>query len=351
MSQDQILLTSSDNIPHSEIEQQFGIVDSQIVIGANIFRDVFSSFRDIFGGETKGYKKDLDKMKKAAFSEIKQQAKEQGANAIISLRLDLDEVSGGGKSMFMLNAYGSAVVLKRSILNQQESDNIIDEISAEDLEFFKRKNRIIDKIEEADQVLNEVSLDAISEFELWEHDIALEVLTNSQTADRSLQNNLSEIPIEFIEEFLNDNIHELHVQYWNLILEDLDDRNWFNYDLLQSLLRAENHIKRFRALKLSTLEKKSFSKNEIPKLENLGTFLRDNFDETVESKEVSKMIGSKKVFICSHCLNDTILEEHRNCDCGRNKFGFKKSFITPKRIAKNLLETSEAMKSAFNEYN
>ncbi|MDZ7692493.1 MAG: heavy metal-binding domain-containing protein [Balneolaceae bacterium] len=142
MNQDQILLTSSDNFPLSEIQRQFGVVDSQIVIGANIFRDVFSSFRDVFGGETKGYKKDLDKLKKAAFQEIKKQAKEFGANAVISLRLDLDEVSGGGKSMFMLNAYGSAVSLKESVFKQEEKRNTINEISVDHIEYFKKRNNL-----------------------------------------------------------------------------------------------------------------------------------------------------------------------------------------------------------------
>src|SRR5699024_440898 len=110
----------------------------------------------------------LDKLKKAAFEEIKKQAKELGANAVISLRLDLDEVSGGGKSMFMLNAYGSAVSLKESVFKQEENRNTINEISVDDIEYFKKRNRLIEKINRSDNISEEVSLDAVSDFNLWD---------------------------------------------------------------------------------------------------------------------------------------------------------------------------------------
>ncbi|MFN1836290.1 heavy metal-binding domain-containing protein [Balneola sp. MJW-20] len=48
-------------------------------------------------------------MKVAAMKELERKAKRKGANAVIALKMDLDEVSGGGKSMFMLNVIGTAV--------------------------------------------------------------------------------------------------------------------------------------------------------------------------------------------------------------------------------------------------
>ncbi|HAW81197.1 MAG TPA: hypothetical protein DCX27_16735, partial [Balneola sp.] len=42
-----ILITTSDNIPFSQIEKHLGMVDSQIVVGANLFSDVFAGFRDL----------------------------------------------------------------------------------------------------------------------------------------------------------------------------------------------------------------------------------------------------------------------------------------------------------------
>lgn len=327
------------------------MVDSQIVIGANIFRDVFSSFRDIFGGETKGYKKDLHKMKKAAFSEIKEQAKNHGANAIISLRLDLDEVSGGGKSMFMLNAYGSAVKLEESFLAKEKETSTIEEVSFEDIQYYRERNALKKKIENAEEIAKEVNLSNISKYDLWDRNVALNVLKHSDTASRNLENNFSEIPAEFIEDFLREDIHKLHLNFWSLVFNDFNERNWFNYEFLSELLQEENYLKRFRALKLCVIKKNSYRREEIEKLEKLGNFLHSDFDTSVESREVSKMIGSKNVYTCPYCLRDTPLKKDRNCDCGRNKFGFKTSEYTPESIADYFLQTANAMKSAFSQYN
>lgn len=351
MGQDQILLTSSDNIPHSKIERQFGVVDSQIVIGANIFRDVFSSFRDVFGGEAKGYKKDLDKMKKAAFYEIKEKAKDYGANAIISLRLDLDEISGGGKSMFMINAYGSAVKLEESFLAKEEKTSTIEEVSSEDIQYHKERNSIKKKIENAEEIAKEVSLNKISKYDLWDRDVALNVLKYTEMPSGILKNNFSEIPVEFIEDFLKDDIHKLHRTFWNLVFDDFNERNWFNYEFLSELLQDENYLKRFRALRLCVLKKNSYRREEIEKFEELGNFLLSDFDTSVESREVSKLIGSKNVYTCPYCLRDAPLEKDKTCECRRNKFGFKTSNNTPESIADYYLQTAKAMKSAFSQYN
>jgi uncharacterized protein YbjQ (UPF0145 family) len=228
MKQKEILITASDNIPYTEIENHYGMVDSQIVIGANIFRDVFAGFRDLVGGETKGYKKDLDRMKKAALADVKEQAKQRKANAIISVRIDLDELSGGGKSMFMLNIYGSAVKLKESALHESNIESVIKEISFDDVEYFKRRNKIKKMIENSEDVAIEVILNDISEYDLWERQTSLNVLADSTTASRSLENNISEIPITHIEEFLTVNIDRISVHYWNLVYNQMASRNWYN---------------------------------------------------------------------------------------------------------------------------
>src|SRR5690606_16525890 len=104
------LLSTTSSIEGWSIEKYYGIVTYQLVIGANLFRDVFSSFRDIFGGFVKGYQKDLQNMENIAISNLKKNATKLGANLILGLRLDFDEVSGGNKSMFMLSVSGTAAL-------------------------------------------------------------------------------------------------------------------------------------------------------------------------------------------------------------------------------------------------
>ncbi len=76
------LVTTTSSIEGWSIEKYYGVVTYQLVIGANIFRDVFSSFRDIFGGAAKGYQKDLQNMEEIALANLKKKASQLGANLI-----------------------------------------------------------------------------------------------------------------------------------------------------------------------------------------------------------------------------------------------------------------------------
>jgi len=349
MKKEDILITTSDNFTSSEIKAQYGVVDSQIVVGANLFRDVFSSFRDIFGGETKGYKKDINKMKKAALDSIKEQASDYGANAIISLRLDLDEVSGGGKSMFMLNAYGTAVKLEESAYKQEEVDLSPSDISIDDIEFYKQKNRTKNLIQNSDNVASDVKFEAITKYDLWDKETSLNILNNIENNHyglTELEKNIDDIPLHHIEAFLKDHLHDIRLQLWDIVFNSLKERNWFNEDLLFDLLSHDNHVIRFRALRLSTIKKDYYSKEDASTLKKLATFLENDFDSSVDTKQVEKMFGSKDCYICPYCLKE--IEVKTRCECGRNKYGLKST--TPEDIANHFSEIADAINTAMKEF-
>lgn len=351
MKNTQLLITSSDNIPFSEISKYLGIVDSQIVVGANIFRDVFAGFRDIFGGETKGYKKDIDNMKNAALANIKRKARNKGANAIISLRFDLDEFSGSGKSMFMLNIYGSAVKLKNDQFNIDKKAESGNEFSFKIIEHYRERNRLINKISESDNIISDIDLDSISKFNLWDENVSNEILNltkspnyKSSYVSSELKNNLSEIPIQFIEDFIKNNLGNITSYWLDRVYESLADRNWFNYEFLFELLKSENHVARFRALKFCTIQKDYYSLDDIQELNSLSNFLKDDFDSTIPTKTINKMLSKKEIFTCANCKKEHQIEEL--CECGANKFGLNSLPESPKAISENLSEMALALESA-----
>lgn len=354
MKQENILVTASDNIPYQEIEKQFGIVDSQIVVGANLFRDAFASFRDLLGGETKGYKKDIDKMKNAAISSIKSQAIKKGANAVIALKIDLDELSGGGKSMFMMNIYGSAVKLKQSALESDINTDAIEEFSFEDLEYFKEKNRLYTQIENCSDILKEVDLSSISKYKLWNKEISSRVLESSLDANHEkleeLNDNLSEIPDELLEEFLANKFDKIRSSLWDRIYNSFESRNWFNYKLIKKFLNDDSHIKRFRALQLCTLKKDFYERSESKELKELGRFITTDFNKNIPTKVVTKMINKKEVYVCPNCLKETDANQSY-CECGANKKGLEPRTLTPESIGQDLIETAQAIELAFEDLN
>jgi uncharacterized protein YbjQ (UPF0145 family) len=91
-----------------QIEQYVGLVNGEAIIGANIFRDMFSSVRDVVGGRAGGYERALAGARDAALEEAKAAAREMGANGIVGIDFDY-EVLGETNGMMMVCVSGTAV--------------------------------------------------------------------------------------------------------------------------------------------------------------------------------------------------------------------------------------------------
>lgn len=104
--------TSSFQHPILEIEEYKGIVTGETVIGANIFKDFFAGIRDIVGGRSGSYESVLREAKDTAIEEMKSQAIQLGADAVIGVDLDYETV---GQSMLMVTASGTAVKLRAKV--------------------------------------------------------------------------------------------------------------------------------------------------------------------------------------------------------------------------------------------
>jgi uncharacterized protein YbjQ (UPF0145 family) len=81
-----------------------------VIVGANIFKDIFASVRDIVGGRSGSYESTLRDAREAALKELESEARGRGANAVIGVDFDY-EVLGQGGSMLMVTASGTAVVV------------------------------------------------------------------------------------------------------------------------------------------------------------------------------------------------------------------------------------------------
>lgn len=103
-----MLLTTTPTIEGRPIRQYFGVVVGEAILGANIFRDFFAGVRDIVGGRSAGYEKELGKAREIAFEELSERAQELGGNAVVAIDLDY-EVVGKEGGMLMVSVSGTAV--------------------------------------------------------------------------------------------------------------------------------------------------------------------------------------------------------------------------------------------------
>jgi uncharacterized protein YbjQ (UPF0145 family) len=103
-----MLLTTTPAIEGRTIRQYYGVVVGEAILGANIFKDFFAGVRDIVGGRSAGYERELGKAREIAFEELSERAKELGANAVVGIDLDY-EVVGREGGMLMVSVSGTAV--------------------------------------------------------------------------------------------------------------------------------------------------------------------------------------------------------------------------------------------------
>lgn len=105
-----MIVTTTPTVEGSRIEEYLGIVTGEAILGANIFRDLFAGLRDIVGGRSAAYEKELESARKIALSEMEEKARRIGANAVVGVDLDY-EVLGASGGMLMVSASGTAVRL------------------------------------------------------------------------------------------------------------------------------------------------------------------------------------------------------------------------------------------------
>ena len=110
-----MLMTTTPIIEGKRIVKYYGIVSGETIIGANVFRDLFASIRDIVGGRSGSYEEVLRMAKDTALKEMEAQAAQMGANAVIGVDLDYETVGGSG-SMLMVTANGTAVKIEEDYL-------------------------------------------------------------------------------------------------------------------------------------------------------------------------------------------------------------------------------------------
>jgi uncharacterized protein YbjQ (UPF0145 family) len=109
-----MIVSTTNNIEGRKVVEYLGIVTGEAILGANIFKDMFAGIRDIVGGRSATYERELSTARQTALEELEQRATERGANAIIGVDLDY-EVLGANNGMLMVSASGTAVRLEGSL--------------------------------------------------------------------------------------------------------------------------------------------------------------------------------------------------------------------------------------------
>ena len=143
---DKFIITTTPTIEGHPIKAYLGAINVNVVIGTNFFSDFAASFTDVFGGNSGTYQRKMDAMYEGAQKELEKKAIRMGANAIVGFKADFDEISGKGKSMFMLSATGTACKIENSS-NTFEADTVVSFVDSAQLKQELDKDVLMAKLD------------------------------------------------------------------------------------------------------------------------------------------------------------------------------------------------------------
>ncbi len=106
-----MILSNLESYPGRSITKHLGLVQGSTVRAKHAGRDIMAGFKNIFGGELKGYTELLHESRDEAIQRMTQQAESVGANAVLNIRFSTSSITAGASELYV---YGTAVELEQT---------------------------------------------------------------------------------------------------------------------------------------------------------------------------------------------------------------------------------------------
>lgn len=329
-----IVITTTDFLYGWEIESYLNPVFASVVIGTNIFSDVSAALSDLFGGRSSSYERKLQLIKENAIEVLRDKASRLGANCILGLKVDMDEISGKGTQMFMITAVGMAVVAKNK--TNQTDANQSKEI---DKEYVKEQSNIIrlaKKFTNPETLITEEEIRIIiasksSEFK--DYILGKLKLYRDEDFGKLFKEYFSVIaPKDAINVLYPALLSESGDTYLNSIVAIIKDYDLLDYDYVTKLLHGDIDKKKI-GLNVSSAFKPSYNAKDIRSMQDLIQLLEASFPKisTLGTKKGFLSSSEKEVWTCV-CGTSNSLDVKHCSGCTQDEYGFTSSELKPNLV-------------------
>lgn len=339
-----ILITTTSSVEPLKIMEYLKPISAHIVAGTNFFSDFFASFSDVFGGRSKTYQNQLVSLYDEAIERLRTTAYEIGANCIVGLKIDLDEISGKGKSMLMLTATGTAVLIDDTNRTDalHSSYEKFENVSIEKIKVLQRKREIIENVKAGNLNLQDDVWIFITNNRIYEvYDYVILQLQKAIASPDSLSNfyeralaYFEALPEEKKVNLLFSSIENVDNEALLLKLYDIiDNLQLLDLDKTLVLLNNNNFLKQKRAMKILTYDKSFYNKNDIDKLSLLIEIIKAKFPERgIRSMKKQLFLVSKETEIWT-CECSKANEIGSYCSgCKKDIYGFTINEVSPPNV-------------------
>jgi len=126
-----MLLVTTPRVEGKSVKRYLGVIGAEIILGANVLRDVFALFTDVFGGRSAKFEDVFDKAREQALDALASKAGTLGADAVLNLRFYY-LVLGKDNGMMMVAVTGTAVQFADSVRDEIPRESVPGEKQADD---------------------------------------------------------------------------------------------------------------------------------------------------------------------------------------------------------------------------
>ena len=317
-----MLIATVDSLENYKVERYFGLVTEQVVIGTWLFSELKAGFTDLFGGFSDGYGDKLSEIKSEVLKRLELRAQRLGANAILGVLIDVDEVSGGGKQMFMVTASGTAVVADISEESIVTEDRVLPSLSRDSLSRWSKLSRRISDAQQGTYASSAIFDISENYTDLLRADHLVSIM------EAVLSEKNPEILIDHLKKILQrTRANEASAAFYSTILgypydkvrqlcHGLKECAIMDAGSTASLLASDDIEKSKLGVCTLLLSQPIYSFEDIEALEKICGLLVQKFPVAEESK-------SKKGRWDCKCGFQPKLADDQCKQCGKNKWGLK----------------------------
>jgi uncharacterized protein YbjQ (UPF0145 family) len=340
-----VLVVTTASVDGLKVKRYLKPVSAHIVAGTNLFSDFLGGLSDVFGGRSQTYQKQLASLYNEAIESIKHAAYEIGANCIIGLNIDMDEISGKGKSMFMLTAVGTAVIIEKDDAENEVlagSVEKLENVGVDKIDILRSKKRIIEEANAGSLALNDDTwnfitsnqVDDVFPFLLKKYSEAIATEQyNPGSSDKfytQLYGFIDSLPEQKKLDLLYNTIKTNQSDQLASKLSDIiNELNLFDFNRALDLLQNENFSIKKRGIRISVYDKPFYNIQDIQDLQKIREYIQQTFTERGERSTKKILLSSKEKEIWK-CECGKINEMEAYCNgCGQDIYGFKHKELKP----------------------
>jgi uncharacterized protein YbjQ (UPF0145 family) len=335
-----IKVSTTNNLEGWNIDEYIEPISIHIAVGMNIFKDLFSGLTDIFGGKSKSYNKTLNNLQKEVLIRIKEKAGSLGANYVVGFNVDYDEISGGGKSMMMVTATGTAVIATKIKDSTSFNINKTNQVSNEKLNNLLHKELLLSELKD-DRVLGYgKNLEFVTDNsykEFINHIIEYSPNIDSPNYDNyksKIYKYILSLDRDFVIDFLyNEILNGTNKQIRNFVVTTIIDCKFG--DLKQSKKLLNNPDTQLISLKIINNGFEMFNSDDIESIKELSNQINKIFVDTSKIIESKSMLGSSKKWQCQCGEENKITNKYCKL-CDKDKYGVPEGYIQPSKVISKL---------------